>query len=278
MPELAELLDQRPGELGALPVVVDRRAAPRCRRTAGPRAGSPAARGELLAEEEVVGGQAVADAHLQVLGHRMSSVGTMCRRVSLASRNSSISRGEAFGSGDQFEVAARVDVQPGTRDERGEQVPVDRGDDRVVVAGEDQGRLPQQRQEADAGPAGGGQQLEGVAAAGTGPGCGCAGGERACPGRGGRCRRRCRRRDAAQEVGVGVAARGGHAREDAGRAGTMSVPVPVATSTSLRHRLAGGPRELLRQPAAPGDAQDVDAVVAENVEQASMVRASPGSR
>ena len=84
------------------------------------------------------------------------------------------------------------------------------------------------------------------------------------------------RGDAAQEVGVGVAARGRHSREDAGAAGHHQRSGTGGDQHEPAASVAGGPRELLRQRAAPGDAEDVDAFVAEHVEQREHGAGQPG--
>ena len=61
--------------------------------------------------------------------------------------------GDLLGAGEQAEVAVGVDVQPGGRQERGHHLGVDQRDDRVVVAGQDQRRLADERKERQAGPA-----------------------------------------------------------------------------------------------------------------------------
>jgi len=61
-------------------------------------------------------------------------------------------------------VAAVVDVQPRFRDEQFHQLGVGQRDDRVVVAGQDERGLAQQRQERHAGPARRGGELVQVAA------------------------------------------------------------------------------------------------------------------
>src|SRR5487761_1660300 len=61
--------------------------------------------------------------------------------------------GQAFGVRGQLEVATAVNVQPAARDQPVHDPSVDHRDDRVVVAGQDQGRRPQPRQPRQAGPA-----------------------------------------------------------------------------------------------------------------------------
>jgi hypothetical protein len=56
-------------------------------------------------------------------------------------------------------VTAVVDVQPRFRDEPVQQPGVDQRDDRIVVAGQDQCRLAQPRQERQAAPAHAGEEL-----------------------------------------------------------------------------------------------------------------------
>src|SRR3954454_6300195 len=72
--------------------------------------------------------------------------------------------GELAGLGQDAEVAAVVDVEPRVGDQAREHAGVDQRDDRVVVAPHDEGRLPQQRQERQAGPAGHRRELVVVAA------------------------------------------------------------------------------------------------------------------
>src|SRR5271169_6868563 len=63
---------------------------------------------------------------------------------------------EAFRVRGQLEVAAVIDMQVAARDQPVHDPPVDHGDDRVVIPGQDQGGPPQQRQQRQAGPADGG--------------------------------------------------------------------------------------------------------------------------
>ena len=62
-------------------------------------------------------------------------------------------RGPARRPREQAKVAVGVDVQPGVGDQPGHHAGVDQRDDRVVGARQHQRRLPEQRQERQAGPA-----------------------------------------------------------------------------------------------------------------------------
>src|SRR5918998_3704668 len=68
--------------------------------------------------------------------------------------------------GQQGEVPAGVDVRPRVGDPAAHDPRVDRRDERVVVAGDDQRRLSDQSERRQAAPARTGQQLVVVAAAG----------------------------------------------------------------------------------------------------------------
>ncbi len=63
------------------------------------------------------------------------------------------------GFGNQPEMAAAEDVQARVGDEPVHEMGVGQRDDRVIVAGHDEHRLPQRRQERHAGPAGCGGEL-----------------------------------------------------------------------------------------------------------------------
>ena len=96
----AELLDDGPGELGPLPVVVDGGQDGVVDELTGPGQIAELVVGELVAQEEVVGGQRIADAGCQVLGHVVfSSSGTGPRAAGRSScRNSSITGTSSPGS------------------------------------------------------------------------------------------------------------------------------------------------------------------------------------
>ena len=192
----AELLDDGPGELGPLPVVVDGGQDDVVDELSGPGQIAELVGGELVAQEEVVGGQRIADAGCQVLGHGVfSSSGTGPLAAGGSScRNSSITGTSSPGSRGELEVPAAVDVQPCVRDQGGEQPPVDRRDEGVVVAGEYQRRLAQGGQERDARPARARQQLVVVAAAGPDAAVGVQEPTSRAEGRCVRCRRRSRPR------------------------------------------------------------------------------------
>ena len=72
-------------------------------------------------------------------------------------------RGEVLGHGDQAEVTVVVHVERGVGKQPRHDPGVDEGDG-VVVAGQDQHRLPDEGQGRQAGPARAGEQLEHVAA------------------------------------------------------------------------------------------------------------------
>jgi hypothetical protein len=164
-------------------------------------------------------------------------------------------------------VAAVVDVQLGVGQQPPHDVGVDQRDDGVVVAGQQQGGLADPGQQRQAGPAGAGGQLVQIAAprahagAAVQQGSGPAGVDPDGP---------------AVEVGgdplgiarVQIPAGGRHPGQDLRPAGHH------------QHASAGGDQdqppaagalregELLGQPAAPGDAQQVHGRIAELVEEA----------
>jgi len=72
--------------------------------------------------------------------------------------------GQLVRLGEQAEMPVVVDVQGGVWQESGHDPGVGQGDDRVVGSGQDQGRLPQERQRGEAGPADAGEKLEQVSA------------------------------------------------------------------------------------------------------------------
>ena len=132
-------------------------------------------------------------------------------------------------------MAAVVNVQPRVPDEPAHQPGVGQRDDRVVVPGQDQRRLPQSRQQRQAGPARRGGELVQVAARRAG-----LAGRPASPSRPARNRSWPGRRRGCLRPGAGTrgprsAARSPGALRTEGRAGTMGVPMAVATSTSRRH-------------------------------------------
>src|SRR3954453_15709589 len=81
-------------------------------------------------------------------------------------------RSDAFRVCGQFQVAAMVNVQLAARDQPVHDPRVDQRDDRVVVAGQDQGGRPQPGQPGQAGPAEDGDQLVVVPPRGAQPGGG----------------------------------------------------------------------------------------------------------
>src|ERR1700761_6547581 len=81
-------------------------------------------------------------------------------------------RGDAFRVCGQLQVAAMVDVQLAAWYQPAHDPRVDQRDDRVVVAGQDQGGRPQLRQPRQAGPAEDGDQLVVVAPGRPQPGGG----------------------------------------------------------------------------------------------------------
>src|SRR6478609_715707 len=145
-----------------------------------------------------------------------------------------------------------VDVQGGVGQESGHDPGVGQRDDRVVGAGQDQGRLPQERECGQAGPAGAGEQLQQV------PGQFGFGSQPAAVQLGG---------DRGGVVGVAVAAGGDHLAEHPGVGGDHQGSGGGADqdqSAAAAGMLEG---DLLREPAAPGDAEDVELVVSQLVEQ-----------
>ena len=72
-------------------------------------------------------------------------------------------RAELVGGGEQPEVAVVEDVERGVGQQRAHDPGVDQRDQRVVVPGEDQGGLPDERQGREARPADAGEELEEVA-------------------------------------------------------------------------------------------------------------------
>ena len=163
-------------------------------------------------------------------------------------------------------MPAVVGVQPGVRDERGQDAPVDVRDDRIVVTGQDQGRLAQQRQQRQRRPACPGGQLVQVAAGWADPG------------------------PPVQHAGhlVGVFPRGAAVQLAGDLPGVPRVHIPPGSGQRGQHPRAArhhqhpgtggdqddpaaaarlGQRELLGQRAAPGDAEDVGPLVTELVEQ-----------
>ena len=79
-------------------------------------------------------------------------------------QESSYQRCHLIGLGDQGDVTAAVDMKVGVRQKPRHDPGVERGDDGVVVAGENQGRLSDQREPWQAYPAETGQELMDVAA------------------------------------------------------------------------------------------------------------------
>jgi hypothetical protein len=168
-----------------------------------------------------------------------------------------------------------VDVQPRVRDEQLHQPGVGQRDDRVVVAGQDERALAQQRQERHAGPARACGELVQVAERRADP--------VAVVHRRRDPLRILPRRSAVNRTGyplqvaaVPVAPRRHHVREHrrpgrdhqrAGRGGDQHQP-PAARA------LERG--EVLRHRPAPGDAEHVDLVVAELGQQARDQPAQPG--
>jgi short chain dehydrogenase len=143
--------------------------------------------------------------------------------------------GRAFRVRGQLQVAAAVDVQLAARYQPVHDPRVDQRDDRIVVTGQDQGRRPQLRQPRQAGPAEAGEELVDVT-----PGRAQAGGGvQQVPGQGRvvACAAPVQLAgDAARVSRVPVAARREHVEQDARMPGTISAPVPVATSTRRRTR------------------------------------------
>ena len=175
-------------------------------------------------------------------------------------------RGEVFGVGGQVKVAAVIDVQLAARYQPVHDPGVDQRDDGVVVAGQDQGGLGQPRQPRQAGPADAGGELVVVASGRAGA---CRGvqqdaGQRRVvahaaavklPG------------DAGRVCGVVVAPRGEHAQQDAGMSGDHQRAGAGGHQYQAAHPVRAAQGELLREPAAPGDAQHVGLLIAELVEQ-----------
>jgi len=172
-------------------------------------------------------------------------------------------------------MAAVVDVQPRVRDEPPHQVPVRQRDDRVVVTGHDQRLLPQQRQERQARPAQPGGQLVEVAAVRADPVVRVH--RRAHPRRvGPRGPAVQAGRDPFQVAGVQVTPRGGQPEQDAraGRHHDRAGRGAYQHETTAPRPLEG--REVLGDPAAPGDAEHVHGVVAEDGEHPGDHPAQPG--
>ncbi len=154
------------------------------------------------------------------------------------------------------------DVQLRMRDQPVHQAGVDQRDDRVVVARHDECRLAQQRQERHARPAGPGGELVEVATRRPDPGMRVhRGGDQPRIGPGGSAvQAGC---GALQVAGVQVAPRRDHLHQH-GRPGRHH---ERAGSGADQHQppaprpLEG--REMLCDPAAPGDAEHVDRVISE---------------
>ena len=175
-------------------------------------------------------------------------------------------RAELVGGGEQPEVAVVVDVKGRVGEQRAHDPRVHQGDDRVVVPGEDQGRLPDERQHGEARPADPGEELKEVADTGPEPLLFVQDAPRLV--------RPPSHLAAVQQRGdgpgvrrVAVAPRSEHLAEHAeaarhhqhARPGGDQHQSPAATWV-----LEG---QLLGQTAAPGDAEDVEPVVAELVEE-----------
>ena len=172
-------------------------------------------------------------------------------------------------------MAAVVDVQPTARYQPVHDAPVDHRDDRVVVTGQDQGWRPQLRQPRQAGPAEAGEQLIEVT-----PGRAQAGGGvQQVPGQG-RVFARAAPVQLAGDAGrvsrVPVAPRREHAQQDPRTPGDHQRARPGRHQHQAAHPVRAAQRELLRQSATPGDAQDVGLLIAELVEQADQQRRQRG--
>ena len=168
-----------------------------------------------------------------------------------------------------------VDVQLAARYQPVHDPRVDQRDDRVVVTGQDQGGRPQPGQPRQAGPAEAGEQLVEVT-----PGRAQAGGGvQQVPGQG-RVFPRAAPVQLAGDAGrvsrVPVASRREHAQQDARMPGDHQRAWPGRHQHQAAHPVRAAQRELLRQPASPGDAQDVGLLVAELVEQAGQQRRQRG--
>ena len=168
-----------------------------------------------------------------------------------------------------------IHVEPAVRDQPVHDPRVDQRDDRVVVPGQDQRGRSQPAQPRQAGPADAGQQLVVVA-----------------PGRGGA------RRGVQQLAGQGrglpqaapvqlagdadrvfrvpVAPWREHAQQHLRVPGYHERARPGGHQHQAVHPVRAAQRELLREPAAPGDAQDVGPRDAEPVEQPGQQRRQGG--
>ena len=169
--------------------------------------------------------------------------------------------------GEQPEVAAVVDVQLGV----GQQAPHDAGveqrDDGVVVAGEQQCRLPDPGQQRQAAPAGAGGELVEVAA----PRAHAAAAVQELP-RAGRVRSDGPAVEVGGDplgvVGIQVPAGGGHPRQDLRPAGHHQRARAGGGQDQPSAAVAVAQRELLGQATSPGDPQHVHGRVAQLVEEA----------
>ena len=144
-------------------------------------------------------------------------------------------------------------------------------DDGIVVTGQDQGGRPQPRQPREAGPAEAREQLVIVA---PGPPRACrdvqqvTGQGRVLP----RAAPVQLTGDARRVSRVQVATRRDHAQQDPRIPRDHERARPGRHQHQAAHPVGPAQRELLREPAAPGDAQDIGLPVAELVEQASQPR------
>jgi hypothetical protein len=172
-------------------------------------------------------------------------------------------------------VAAVVDVQPAAPDQPVHDPGVDDRDDRVVISGHDQGGRPQLRQKRQAGPAEGGDQLVVVAPGRTQPGGGVqqvTGHDRVFP-RGTAVQLA---GNAGRVSGVPVPPRREHAHQDPRIPGDHDRARRGRHQHQAAHPVRPAQRELLREPAAPGDAEDVGLLIVELVEQAGQQRRQHG--
>ena len=164
-------------------------------------------------------------------------------------------------------MPAAVDVRARVRDAPLHDLRVDRRDDRVVVAGDDQRGLPDQPQHRQRAPAEPGQQLVVVAAVRAVPGAGAqhlggalrVGAHGAAVELGG---------DPGGVAGVPVPARGEHPGQHLRPARHHDQPGAGADQHQPPALLGLGHRELLGEAAAPGEAQHVDPLVAQLPHQA----------